>query len=119
MGLQMKKERIAIILSLAVLLVCTGLTNASARPMINNIRFESPSPTTDRIIFELNGPYLPTGKALHGDKPRVYFDFPNTVPANRVKNRIPANGNFVKQIRYAYHKGSKSKTRVEIGRAHV
>jgi hypothetical protein len=84
----MKKNRIAAILSLAVLLVCTGLSNASAKPMINNIRFESPTTTEDRIIFELNGPHLPTGKALPGDNPRVYFDFPGTVPANKVKTRM-------------------------------
>jgi hypothetical protein len=108
----MKKDRIAAILSLTVLLVCTGLTHASAKPMINSIRFESPSATEDRVIFELNGPHLPTGKALPGDNPRVYFDFPDTAPADRVKTSMPANGNFVKQIRYAYHKGEKSKTRV-------
>lgn len=112
MRLQMRKKLFAAILSLAALLVCTGLTNASAKPMIKNIRFESPSTNADRIIFELNGPHLPTGKALPGENPRVYFDFPDTTPANKVKNRISANGNFVKQIRYAYHKGAKAKTRV-------
>jgi len=108
----MRKKLFATILSLVVLLVCTGLTNASAKPMIKNIRFESPSTTADRIIFELNGPHLPTGKALPGENPRVYFDFPDTTPANKVKTRMSANGNFVKQIRYAYHKGAKAKTRV-------
>ncbi|MCL7487441.1 MAG: AMIN domain-containing protein [Desulfobulbaceae bacterium] len=108
----MKKESLAAILTVAVLFFCTSLTEASAAPMINDIRFESPSPTADQVIFQLNGPYLPTGKALPGDNPRVYFDFADTAPANRVKNRIPANGNFIKQIRYAYHKGPESKTRV-------
>lgn len=108
----MKKDRIATILFLAVLLVCGGLTQAAAKPMINNIRFESPSATEDRVIFELNGPHLPTGKALPGDNPRIYFDFFDTAPANKVKTHIPAGGNFVKQIRYAYHKGEQSKTRV-------
>jgi hypothetical protein len=108
----MRKKLFATILSLAVLLVCTGLTNASAKPTIKNIRFESPSTTDDRIIFEMNGPHLPTGKALPGENPRVYFDFPDTTPANKVKTRMSANGNFVKQIRYAYHKGAKAKTRV-------
>lgn len=108
----MKKDRIAAILTLTVLLVCTGLTHASAKPMINSIRFESPSANEDRVIFELNGPHLPTGKALPGDNPRVYFDFPDTAPADKVKTSMPANGNFVKHIRYAYHKGEKSKTRV-------
>ena len=112
MRLQMRKKLFAAILSLAALLVCTGLTNASAKPMIKNIRFESPSTNADRIIFELNGPHLPTGKALPGENPRVYFDFADTTPANKVKTRMPANGNFVKQIRYAYHKGNNAKTRV-------
>ncbi|GAB4345006.1 MAG: hypothetical protein Kow0089_21880 [Desulfobulbaceae bacterium] len=80
--------------------------------MITNIRFESPTPSADHIIFELNGPYLPTGKALPGDNPRVYFDFPDTVPANKVKNRMEVNGNFVKRIRHAYHKTPQEKTRV-------
>lgn len=109
---QMKKDRIATIFSLAVVLVFASLSHATAKPMINNIRFESPTATEDRIIFELNGPHLPTGKALPGDNPRIYFDFFDTAPANTVKTRIPVNGNFVKQIRYAYHKGEKSKTRV-------
>ena len=112
MRLQMRKKLFVTTLSLAVLFVCIGVTNALAKPMINNIRFESPTTTADRIIFELNGPYLPTGKALPGDKPRVYFDFPNTTPSNKVKTRMSTNGNFVKQIRYAYHKGAKAKTRV-------
>jgi len=108
----MRKKRFAAIFSLAVLLVCIGLANAYAKPVIKDIRFESLSTTADRIIFDLNGPHLPTGKALPGDNPRVYFDFFNTTPANKVKTRLPTNGNFVKQIRYAYHKGAKSKTRV-------
>ncbi len=112
MRLKMKKVHIAFILSLAVLLMCIAQNNALAQSIIKEIRFESPSTTADRIIFELNGPHLPTGKALPGDNPRVYFDFPNTAPSAKVKNRMPANGNFIKQIRHAYHKGPDEKTRV-------
>lgn len=112
MVLQMKKENFAIILSLAVILAWGGPTAALAKQTIKDIRFKSSSSTTDQIIFELTGPYTPVGKALPGSNPRVYFDFTNMVPSGKVKTRIPTNGNFVKQIRYAYHKGPKSKTRV-------
>lgn len=112
MKLTMKKHHRAVILSLALLFTCAGLTNAFAKPTITGIRLETPSPSTDQVIFEMNGPYLPSGKPLPGDNPRVYFDFPGAEPSSNVKNRIPVNGNFVKQIRYAYHKDADEKTRV-------
>lgn len=112
MRTQMKKKQFTIILSLAALLMCISINSAAAKPMIKEILFESPSATADKIIFKLNGPYLPTGKALPGSNPRIYFDFPDTTPSGKVKNRISVDGDFVKQIRHAYHKTPKIKTRV-------
>lgn len=108
----MKKGHITYLLSLAVLFVFATSSTALGAPLIKNIRFDSSTPTVDRIIFELTGPYLPTGNALPGSNPRIYFDFPKAAPSPKVKNRIATDGNFIKQIRHAYHKGPKPKTRV-------
>ena len=108
----MKKEHISVILVLAALVMWIGQTNAYAKTTIKEIRFESPSKTEDIIIFKMNDKVNTIGKTLPGNNPRVYFDFPDTVPSGKVKNRMPTDGNFIKQIRHAYHKTPKPKTRI-------
>lgn len=108
----MKNEHFAVPFFLSALLFLTIAASATAAPMIKEIRFASPNNTVDQIIFEMTGPYLPTGHSLPGENPRIYFDFPEVAPAGNVKNRIAVDGNFIDQIRHAYHKSPQPKTRV-------
>lgn len=108
----MKKQTIFMSVCLAAILILTGLATAAPRPMIEAISFEAVNPEIDRVTFKLNGAHLPTTFALKGDRPRVVFDFPGTVPTKAVKNSIKADGSFIKQIRVGIHRGKKAKTRV-------
>ncbi len=112
MRLTMKKRASIITVCLMILLVHTGLTSAFAKPLLEQIQFETPGPNEDRIIFKLNGAHLPTSFALKGDRPRVVFDFSEVVPTKKVRNTIQADGTFVKSIRTGIHKGNNPKTRI-------
>lgn len=89
-----------------------GLSWASPGQVLEKIDFDSSTPGVDLVTFHLNGAYLPTTFALKGDLPRVIFDFPNVEPSKNVKNIMPAEGRFIKQIRTGIHKGEQAKTRV-------
>ncbi len=108
----MKKQNIILALLLSAVLFWTGAGTAAARPTIKEIRFESSAPGTDQVIFRLNGPHLPSTFALMGERPRVVFDFPDTVPTKAVHNSIDADGRYVKRIRTGIHRGKNAKTRV-------
>jgi len=108
----MKKLKYITVLWFVAILLHTGLTAAFAEQLIEKIQFDSATPSVDRITFKLNGAHLPKTFALKGDRPRVVFDFPNTVPAKGVKNSITADGTFIKSVRTGIHRGENAKTRV-------
>jgi hypothetical protein len=85
---------------------------AAEVPTLEDIEFISPSANEERITFKLNGTYIPKIFAIKGKKPRVVFDFPNTITARTLNNIIATNGNFIKQIRIGIHEGETPKTRV-------
>jgi len=93
-------------------LLLAGLCSASSGQVLEKIEFDSSTPGVDLVTFTLNGAHLPTSFALKGDLPRVIFDFPDVEPSKSVKNIIPTDGRFIKQIRTGIHRGETPKTRV-------
>ena len=112
MRLTMKKRASFIAPCLILLIVLAGFTTAFAKQTLEQIAFESPSPNEDRILFKLNGEYMPSSFSLKGDRPRIVFDFPEVMPTKKVKNTIQTDGTFIKSIRTGIHKGKSPKTRI-------
>ncbi|MBW2328512.1 MAG: AMIN domain-containing protein [Deltaproteobacteria bacterium] len=94
------------------ILLYAWLAVAADSKLLEDITFETPSADEERIIFTLNGVYIPTIFAIKGENPRVVFDFPDIKPARLLKNIINTNGKFVKRIRMGIHYEPKPKTRV-------
>jgi hypothetical protein len=95
-----------------LILTLFSVAQADKVPTLEDIEFYSPSADEERITFKLNGTYIPKIFAIKGKKPRVVFDFPNTITARTLNNIITTNGNFIKQIRIGIHEGEVPKTRV-------
>ncbi len=88
------------------------LAVAADQKLLEDIKFETPSKQEERIIFKLNGAYIPKIFAIKGEKPRVVFDFPDTRTARLLNNIINTNGKFIKRIRVGIHNEPNPKTRV-------
>lgn len=88
---------------------CSG---AAEQQLLKKIHFTSVSQNEERVIFTLNGAYIPKIFAIKGEKPRVVFDFPETKPAGVVKNVIDTNGKFLGKIRLGIHRKPVLKTRI-------
>jgi hypothetical protein len=84
----------------------------AAQKMIEDINFEHSGDGEERIIFKLNGTYIPKIFTLQGKQPRVVFDFEDTSAAKMINNIINTNGELIKRIRVGIHKGADPKTRV-------
>ncbi|CAK8715897.1 AMIN domain-containing protein [Candidatus Electrothrix laxa] len=84
----------------------------AVQKIIEDINFESPGNGEERIIFKLNGTYIPKIFTLQGKQPRVVFDFKDTTAAKMINNIINTNGELIKRIRVGIHKGDNPKTRV-------
>ncbi|MDU9047992.1 MAG: AMIN domain-containing protein [Candidatus Electrothrix sp. Rat3] len=84
----------------------------AAQKVIEDINFESPGNGEERIVFKLNGTYIPKIFTLQGKQPRVVFDFQDTTAAKMINNIINTNGELIKRIRVGIHKGDNPKTRV-------
>ncbi|MCF6238307.1 MAG: AMIN domain-containing protein [Candidatus Marinimicrobia bacterium] len=108
----MKKQKIIIAVWITAILLSTGLATSAPQLMIEEIRFDSFDSGLDRITFKMNGAHLPSTFALKGERPRVIFDFPNTVPSKAVQNSMNADGKYISRIRIGIHRGDKPKTRV-------
>ncbi len=85
---------------------------AAGQKMIEDINFEHSGDGEERIIFKLNGTYIPKIFTLQGKQPRVVFDFQDTSAAKMINNIINTNGELIKRIRVGIHKGENAKTRV-------
>ncbi|WP_339138254.1 MAG: AMIN domain-containing protein [Candidatus Electrothrix sp. GW3-4] len=95
-----------------ILLLFQGWQATAAQKMLEDINFESSGNGEDRIIFKLNGTYIPKIFTLQGKQPRVVFDFQDTTAAKVINNIINTNGELIKRIRVGIHKGDTPKTRV-------
>lgn len=84
----------------------------AAPRMLEDINFEHSGDGEERIIFKLNGTYIPKIFTLQGKQPRVVFDFEDTNAAKMINNIINTNGELIKRIRVGIHKGDSPKTRV-------
>ncbi|XCN71819.1 MAG: AMIN domain-containing protein [Candidatus Electrothrix aestuarii] len=95
-----------------VFLLFLGWQALAAQKMIEDISFESSGNGEERIIFKLNGTYIPKIFTLQGKQPRVVFDFEDTNAAKMINNIINTNGELIKRIRVGIHKDNNPKTRV-------
>ncbi len=95
-----------------VFLLFHGWQVTAAQKVIEDINFESPGNGEERIVFKLNGTYIPKIFTLQGKQPRVVFDFQDTTAAKMINNIINTNGELIKRIRVGIHKGDSPKTRV-------
>ena len=93
-------------------LLCYSWQAIAAQKMIEDINFEHSGDGEERIIFKLNGTYIPKIFTLQGKQPRVVFDFEDTTAARMINNIIKTNGELIKRIRVGIHKGDNPKTRV-------
>ncbi|MCW5212192.1 AMIN domain-containing protein [Desulfobulbus sp. TB] len=107
----MLKKISAVTIALFFLLLYSWQATA-AQKMIEDINFEHSDSGEERIIFKLNGTYIPKIFTLQGKQPRVVFDFKDTTAAKMINNIINTNGELIKRIRVGIHKGDDPKTRV-------
>jgi len=107
----MFKKISAAIIALAFLLFHSWQVTAGQK-ILEDINFESPGNGEERIVFKLNGTYIPKIFTLQGKQPRVIFDFQDTTAAKMINNIINTNGELIKRIRVGIHKGENPKTRV-------
>ncbi|MCI5137086.1 MAG: AMIN domain-containing protein [Candidatus Electrothrix sp. AR1] len=107
----MFKKISAAIIALAFLLFHSWQATAGQK-ILEDINFESPGNGEERIVFKLNGTYIPKIFTLQGKQPRVIFDFQDTTAAKMINNIINTNGELIKRIRVGIHKGDNPKTRV-------
>ncbi|MCI5211299.1 MAG: AMIN domain-containing protein, partial [Candidatus Electrothrix sp. ATG2] len=105
-------KNISVATAALVLLLFHSWQATAGQKMIEDINFEHSSSGEERIIFKLNGTYIPKIFTLQGKQPRVVFDFQDTTAAKMINNIINTNGELIKQIRVGIHKGADPKTRV-------
>lgn len=108
----MRKNISAVTVALVFLLFQGWQAAAAQQKMLEDISFESSGNGEERIIFKLNGTYIPKIFTLQGKQPRVVFDFKDTTAAKMINNIIKTNGELIKRIRVGIHKGDDPKTRV-------
>ncbi|MCI5130225.1 MAG: AMIN domain-containing protein, partial [Candidatus Electrothrix sp. EH2] len=108
----MLKNISAVTVALVFLLFQGWQVAAAQQKMLEDISFESSGNGEERIIFKLNGTYIPKIFTLQGKQPRVVFDFKDTAAAKMINNIINTNGELIKRIRVGIHKGDDPKTRV-------
>lgn len=90
-------------------LLLFGASSQAAQSVIDDVKFQSDSDTSESVIFHLNNASLPKAFALKGEKPRVVFDFMDTQLARTLPSVINTDGRMVEKIRMGRH---KDKTRV-------
>ena len=76
------------------------------------IRIENTPGSDEKFIFVLNDHYAPRVFFIGGDRPRLFFDFFGAQPGRAISPRIMVNGDTVRQIRHAFHRDPKPRTRV-------
>ena len=84
----------------------------AAGPELSEIRFEKGKDGSERVLFVLNGEYLPKTFPIEGKKPRLICDFFDVRPGGKVRNFTRTGGNLIKSIRVGIHLLPVLKTRV-------
>ncbi|XOF34691.1 MAG: AMIN domain-containing protein [Candidatus Electrothrix sp. YB6] len=109
----MLKHISALTLAFVFLLVQSWQT-AAGQKMLEDISFAAPNSGEERVIFKLNGTYIPKVFTLQGKQPRIVFDFNNTAAAKTIKNTINTNGQLIRRIRVGIHKGPKTRVVLDL-----
>jgi hypothetical protein len=67
--------------------------------VLSTVLFDKNSNRGEMVMFRLNKFHPPVVFGLEEKKPRVVCDFQDTVPGERLKESVAANGKFVRNIR--------------------
>ncbi len=101
-----------IVRQLFPLLLTGSLAVAANNPELEKLRHTVLSPTSEQVILQLNGSYIPKVFTLKDESPRVIFDFPDMRYGKEVKSITITKGAIVKRIRVGMHTDEAVKTRV-------
>ncbi len=82
--------------------------------ILEKIAFQKKGDSEETIQFKLNSTLIPKVFSIKGEKPRVVFDFYDTLSSGHVKQAINTKGNLIRRIRVGVHHKPKSKTRVVV-----
>ena len=109
----MKKTTVSLLCAqlFALLLACSTV-RAGATSELRDIRFTAISPTSEKVVLQLNGSYSPNVFTIKDETPRLVIDFADMVHTDKVKRAASVNGAMVKQIRVGMHSDGRQKTRV-------
>ncbi len=81
-------------------------------PVIQEIKVEITPEGEEKVLIRLTPFNRPRYSVLNGDRPRLICDFMNASLGSGMGRPIEVNGKILRQIRMAYHKGSRPKVRV-------
>ena len=82
--------------------------------VLQNITFERKDNKEESIVFKLNGSLIPKMFSIKGEKPRVVFDFFDTLSSDLINHATNTRGNLIHRIRVGVHHKPKLKTRVVV-----
>lgn len=82
--------------------------------ILEKITFTKKGEQEETIEFKLNSTLIPKVFSIKGEKPRVVFDFYDTLSSGRVKHKINTKGDLIRRIRVGIHHKPKAKTRVVV-----
>lgn len=109
----MKKNILSIISTQILPLLLAGvLAVAADKPELQDLRHAVQSTTSEQVVLQLNGSYIPKVFTLKGEMPRIVFDFPDMTYGRKVKSSTATDGAIVKRIRVGMHTDAGVKTRV-------
>jgi len=110
---RMKKNILSIISSQLLPLLLAGvLAVAADKPELQDLRHTVQSTTSEQVVLQLNGSYIPKVFTLKGETPRIIFDFPDMTYGRKIKGSTATDGAIVKRIRVGMHTDAGLKTRV-------
>lgn len=110
---RMKKNILSLISSQLLPLLLAGvLAVAADKPELQELRHIVQSTTSEQVVLQLNGSYIPKVFTLKGEMPRIVFDFPDMTYGRKVKSSTATDGAIVKRIRVGMHTDAGMKTRV-------
>ncbi len=82
--------------------------------ILEKITFLKKGELEETIEFKLNSTLIPKVFSIKGEKPRVVFDFHDTLSSGDIKHTINTKGDLIRRIRVGMHHKPKSKTRVVV-----
>lgn len=86
----------------------------SSGAILEKISFEKMGDNGETITFELNDSRVPKMFSIKGEKPRLVFDFFDTLSSKLLHQKINTKGSLIQRIRVGVHHKPKLKTRVVV-----